>query len=68
MLHLTAREADTLALSLPPRSTEDDLEAKGNQVRAIAGDRFGRLETNLNIALVGDDYPPHAAAWLGAHP
>jgi hypothetical protein len=57
-----------LALGLPPRSTEDDLEAKADQVRAIAGDRFGRLELNLNIALVGDDYPPQAAAWLGADP
>ena len=33
MLHLAAREADTLALGLPPHSTEDDLEAKANQVR-----------------------------------
>ncbi len=68
MLHLAAREADTLALGLPPRSTEDDLEAKANQVRAIAGERFGRLELNLNIALVGDECPPQAAAWLGADP
>jgi probable F420-dependent oxidoreductase len=68
MLHLAAREADTLALGLPPRSTEDDLEAKAGQVREIAGDRFGRLELNLNIALVGDDVPSQAAAWLGADP
>ena len=52
MLHLAAHEADILALSLPPRSTEDDLEAKTNQVRAIAGDRFDRLELNLNVAVV----------------
>ena len=68
MLLLAAHEADTLALGLPPRSTEDDLEAKAGQVRAIAGDRFGRLELNLNIALVGDEIPPQAAAWLGADP
>lgn len=68
MLHLGVREADTLALGLPPRSTEDDLEAKAGQVREIAGDRFSRLELNLNIALVGDDVPPQAAAWLGADP
>ena len=67
-LRLAAREADTLALGLPPRSTEDDPKAKANQVRAIAGERFDRLELNLNIALVGDDYPPQAAAWLGADP
>ena len=68
MLRLAAREADTLALGLPPRSTEDELEAKADQVRAIAGDQFDRLELNLNIALVGDEYPPQAAAWLGADP
>jgi alkanesulfonate monooxygenase SsuD/methylene tetrahydromethanopterin reductase-like flavin-dependent oxidoreductase (luciferase family) len=68
MLRLAACEADTLALGLPPRSTEDDLQAKANEVRAIAGDRFDRLELNVNVALVGDDYPPQAAAWLGADP
>jgi probable F420-dependent oxidoreductase len=68
MLHLAAREADILALGLPPQSTEDDLAAKAGQVRAIVGDAFGRLELNLNIALVGDEIPPHAASWLGADP
>lgn len=68
MLRLAAREADILALGLPPRSTEDDLVAKADQVRAIAGDGFGRLELNLNIALIGDEIPPRAASWLGADP
>ena len=31
MLHLAAREADILALGLPPQSTEDDLAAKADQ-------------------------------------
>jgi probable F420-dependent oxidoreductase len=68
MLHLAAREADILALGLPPQSTEDDLAAKAGQLRAIAGDAFSRLELNVNIALVGDEIPPQAAAWLGADP
>ncbi|HXT89534.1 MAG TPA: TIGR03621 family F420-dependent LLM class oxidoreductase [Trebonia sp.] len=68
MLQFAAREADILALGLPPQSTEDDLAAKADQVRAIAGDRFDQLELNVNIALVGDEIPPHAAAWLGADP
>jgi probable F420-dependent oxidoreductase len=68
MLHLAAREADTLALALAPQSTEADVAAKTDQVRAIAGDRFDGLELNLNIALVGDDFPPQAASWLGADP
>jgi probable F420-dependent oxidoreductase len=68
MLDLAAREADILALGLPPRSTEEDLAAASGRVRAIAADAFGRLELNLNIALVGDEIPPQAAAWLGADP
>ena len=68
MLHLAAREADILALGLPPQSTEGDLAAKAGEVRAIAGDGFDRLELNLNIALVGDEIPPHAASWLGTDP
>jgi probable F420-dependent oxidoreductase len=68
MLHLAAREADILALGLPPRSTEDDLAAKADQIRVIAGEWYDSLELNLNIALVGDDVPPQAATWLGADP
>ncbi len=68
MLDLASREAGTLALGLPPQSTEDDLAAKADQVRAIAGHGFDRLELNVNIALVGDEFPPHAASWLGADP
>jgi probable F420-dependent oxidoreductase len=68
MLRLAAREADALALSLQPRSTEDDLAAKTAEVREIVGGRFDELELNLNIALVGEQAPPYAAAWLGADP
>ena len=68
MLQLAAREADTLALALAPRSTDADLAAKTDQVRTIAGERFDQLELNVNIALVGDDIPPQAASWFGADP
>ena len=68
MLHLAAREADILALGLQPRNTEDDLAAKADQVREIAGDRFDRIEFNLNVALVGDEIPPNTTSWLGAEP
>jgi probable F420-dependent oxidoreductase len=68
MLRLAARDASILALGLPPQSTEDDLAAKVDQTREIAGNAFDRLELNLNIALVGDQVPPHAASWLGADP
>ena len=68
MLRLAVQEADILALGLAPQSTEDDLAAKVDQVRAIAGRGFGQLELNLNIALVGAEVPPGAATWLGADP
>ena len=32
------------------------------------GDGFDHLELNLNLALIGEDFPPHARAWLGADP
>jgi hypothetical protein len=64
----STREADILALGLPPQSTEDDLAAKSGQVRSILGSGIDRLELNLNIALVGDEFPPYAASWLGADP
>lgn len=68
MMRLAARKADSLALGLPPQSTDDDLAATSAQLRAIAADAFDRLELNVNIALVGDDIPPQAGAWLGADP
>ena len=69
MLHLAAREADTLALGLPPRSTEDDLEAKANQVRAIAGGTVRPDSNSISTSpWSATYYPPQAAAWLGADP
>jgi hypothetical protein len=68
MLRLAAREASVLALGLPPQSTEDDLAATVDRTRDIAGSAFDRLELNLNVALVGDQVPPHAASWLGTDP
>lgn len=67
-LRLAVEHADTLALGLSPLSTEDDLAAKADQLREISADGFERLELNLNIALVGEDFPPYAASWFGADP
>ena len=68
MIALAAEHADSLAIGLQPLSTDDDLDAKVRELRAIAGDRFDGLELNTNIALVGDDIPPHAASWFGTDP
>jgi probable F420-dependent oxidoreductase len=68
MLALAARRADSIALGLPPLSTDEDLEAKARELREIAGERFDGLELNVNIALVGEDVPAYAASWFGADP
>ena len=68
MLALAAKHADSLALGLPPLSTEDDLDAKVRELREIAGEKFDALELNTNIALVGDEAPAYAASWFGADP
>jgi probable F420-dependent oxidoreductase len=68
MLALASQYADSLAIGLPPLATDDDLEAKVRELREIAGERFDELELNANIALVGEDAPPHAASWFGAEP
>ena len=68
MLRLAALHADTLALGLPPQSTDDDLAAKADELRRFDAAAFDRLELALNIALVGENAPPHAAAWLGGDP
>lgn len=68
MLRLAAQHADMLALSLPPQSTEEDLAAKTDELRRIDTAAFDRLELAVNVALVGEDAPPHASSWLGADP
>ena len=68
MVRLAAARADILALGLPATSNEEDLVAKTGELRALVGDGFDHLELNLNLALIGEDFPPHARAWLGADP
>ncbi|HEU5356693.1 MAG TPA: LLM class flavin-dependent oxidoreductase [Actinocrinis sp.] len=68
MLRLAAQQADMLTLGLAPRSTEDDLAAKMDELRRIDAAAFDRLELVLNVALVGENAPPQLASWLGADP
>lgn len=68
MLRLAAQQADMLTFGLPPQSTEDDLAAKTQELRRIDAAAFDRLELVLNVALVGENAPPHASRWLGADP
>jgi probable F420-dependent oxidoreductase len=68
LLRVACEAADILALGLPPQSTDDDLAAKSDELRAVSAEDFERLELAINIALVGDRLPPWAAKMFGIDP
>ena len=71
MLRLAAEQADIVALGLPPQSTEGDLARAVGELRAVAGDRFDRLELHLNSAAVAPtvaDLPPWLSRMVGGDP
>jgi probable F420-dependent oxidoreductase len=61
MLSLAAREADIVALGLPPTATEADALERVGWLRAAAGDCFAQLELSINLMSVGDQVP----RWIG---
>ncbi|MGV9310321.1 LLM class flavin-dependent oxidoreductase [Nonomuraea sp. NPDC003727] len=68
LLRLAAARADTIALALPAQATEDELAAKLDELYEVAGDRFPRLEINLNVAAIGDELPPWLRQQVGGEP
>jgi probable F420-dependent oxidoreductase len=71
MLRLAAELADTVALGLPPQTTEEELVGTVAGLRDVAGSRFGALELHLNVAVVADDVagvPPWASRMVGGDP
>jgi probable F420-dependent oxidoreductase len=61
MLGLAAREADIIALGLPPTATEADAAERVGWIRDAAGERFARIELSINLMAVGDQVP----YWIG---
>jgi probable F420-dependent oxidoreductase len=61
MLSLAAREADIVALGLPPTATDTDALERVEWIRSAAGDRFAQLELSINLMGVGDQVP----RWIG---
>jgi alkanesulfonate monooxygenase SsuD/methylene tetrahydromethanopterin reductase-like flavin-dependent oxidoreductase (luciferase family) len=57
MLSLAAREADIVALGLPPDASEASVAERVGWVREAAGDRFSEIELNINLMAVGDRVP-----------
>jgi probable F420-dependent oxidoreductase len=71
MLRLAAERADTVALGLPPQSTEPELARTVETLRAAAGDRADELELHLNVAAVAADpsqLPDYLARMVGGDP
>jgi alkanesulfonate monooxygenase SsuD/methylene tetrahydromethanopterin reductase-like flavin-dependent oxidoreductase (luciferase family) len=71
MLRLAAELADSVALGLPPQTTEDELAATVAALRAVAGSRFDSLELHLNVTAIADDaagVPPWVSRMVGGDP
>lgn len=65
MLALAAREADIVALGVPPTEPEAAVAEKIGWLRAAAGERFEQLEININLMAVGQQVPRYVATQLG---
>jgi probable F420-dependent oxidoreductase len=71
VLRLAAREADIVALALPPDTPEDLLTAKVAELRSFAGDRFDALELHLNLVAVAptpNDVPDWVSRMVDGDP
>lgn len=65
LLSLAAREADIVALGVPPTEAEEAAAEKVGWLREAAGPRFDQLELNLNLMAVGDHVPRYISAQMG---
>jgi probable F420-dependent oxidoreductase len=65
LLELAAREADIIALGIPPTETEAGVAERIGWIREAAGARFDQLELNLNLMAVGQQVPRYVAAQMG---
>ena len=71
MLRLAGELADTVALGLPPQTTEEDLAGTVAVLRDAAGSRFDALELHLNVAAIADDasaVPSWVSRMVGGDP
>ena len=65
LLSLAAREADIVALGVPPTEPEEAAAEKVGWLREAAGPRFDQLELNLNLMAVTDQVPRYISAQMG---
>jgi probable F420-dependent oxidoreductase len=65
LLELAAREADIIALGIPPTETEAGVAERIGWIREAAGSRFDQIELNLNLMAVGPQVPRWIASQMG---
>jgi probable F420-dependent oxidoreductase len=62
LLNLAAREADIVALGIPPNADEAFVSERVQWLRESAGERFAELEINVNLMAVGGRIPRYLSA------
>jgi probable F420-dependent oxidoreductase len=65
LLELAAREADIIALGIPPNEPEAGVAERIGWIREAAGTRFDQIELNLNLMAVGQQVPRWIASQMG---
>jgi probable F420-dependent oxidoreductase len=65
LLELAAREADIIALGIPPMEPEAGVAERIGWIREAAGTRFDQIELNLNLMAVGQQVPRWIASQMG---
>jgi probable F420-dependent oxidoreductase len=65
ILSLAAREADIVAIGVPPMEPEAKFSERVDWVREAAGARFDELELNLTLMAVGEQVPRWVERQLG---
>jgi probable F420-dependent oxidoreductase len=64
LLSLAGREADIIAIGLPPDASEATVVERISWIREAAGDRFPQIELNINLMAVAGQVPRWIAAQL----
>jgi probable F420-dependent oxidoreductase len=65
LAELAAREADIIALGIPPTATEAEIVERIGWIRDAAGARFDQIELNLNLMAVGQQVPRWISSQMG---
>jgi probable F420-dependent oxidoreductase len=65
LAELAAREADIIALGIPPTATEAEIAEPIGWIREAAGARFDQIELNLNLMAVGQQVPRWISSQMG---